>query len=64
MIMEEVHEKKPRASQANKPGHRALVVKIPEEDYRRFRVRATTLGLRNPEFLSRLLDLEAQQPIE
>lgn len=49
--------------QSNKPGQRSLVLKVSEDDYRAFRSRAMRLGFQNPDYLSRLIALEAEHPI-
>ncbi|WP_437759509.1 hypothetical protein [Sorangium sp. So ce1389] len=61
--MDATSDESPKRDQKNQPGERSLVLKVPEGDYRTFRCRAMALGLRNPEFLARLLELEAQHPI-
>lgn len=50
-------------NQKLKPGEKSLLLKVPESDYRSFRSRAIQLGVSNAEYLSKLLQLEAQHPI-
>ena len=62
--MNETADTKPTRDQRNRPGMRSLLLKVDEEAYRQFRSRAMRLGLENPEYLVKLLALEAEHPIE
>lgn len=50
--------------QESQPGFKSMLLKVEEKHHRAFRSKATALGLTNSEFLSKLIELEAQHPIE
>lgn len=60
----ETRDENQKRDQRLKPGQKSLTIKLPESGYRAFRAKAVALGLKNDEFLLKLVELEEAHPIQ